>query len=587
MKRTHHCGELRPKHVGKKVVLMGWCDVRRDHGGLIFVDLRDRFGKTQVVFDPKSSQSVKTHAKEIRSEFVVAVEGKVRARPKGMENKKLETGGIEVLASECLILNRCPTPPFEIGDEVNVSEDIRLKYRFLDLRRPKMQRFLEKRHQTAQVVRKTLSELGFLEVETPVLTRSTPEGARDYLVPSRVQPGKFFALPQSPQLFKQLLMVAGFDKYFQIVKCFRDEDLRADRQPEFTQVDIEASFVDREDILSMVEKLMTAVFKEVTDEKNKIPFERLTYQEAMNTYGSDRPDRRLPGRLTDVSSIFRGSPFRVFSESVAEGKVVKALKIEKAVDLTRRDFTAWEEEAKRAGAKGLGWAKLTKEGWQSPIAKNFSEENTKALIQQLSLKEGDAILLVADRWKQACETLGVLRSSVAKRLGWSPSQKTDLFWVLDFPLFEWSEEEKRYVSVHHPFTSPHQEDLSWLAQEPQRVRSLGYDLVMNGNEIGGGSIRIHDRALQQQVFEILNISAAEAESRFGFLLSALEYGAPPHGGIALGFDRLVMLLVGGTSIRDVIAFPKTTSATCLMTEAPSVVDAAQLKDLHIAVTDRS
>lgn len=588
-KRTHLCGELTKKQVGKMVVLKGWCDVRRDHGGLIFVDLRDRTGKTQIVFDPQEFPKTLNAAKEIRSEYVLAVEGKVRKRPKGMENKKIATGEVEVLVGACAILNRCPTPPFEISDEVEAAEEIRLKYRFLDLRRPAMQKFLVLRHNTAQVVRNFLSQEGFVEVETPMLTRSTPEGARDYLVPSRVHAGKFYALPQSPQLFKQLLMVSGLDKYFQIVKCFRDEDLRADRQPEFTQVDIEASFVTRDDILEMVEGLMADLFKKVLGQKIKAPFERLSYKEAMNQYGSDKPDRRISWRLHDVSAIFKSSPFQVFANAVAQGKTVQAMKVTPAETLTRRDFEALEQEAKGLGAKGLGWAKLTgqdpdaAESWQSPIAKNFSPENRQALVQQLQLKTNDAVLFAADAWSLACQVLGSLRVSLAKKLKVLDETKTDLCWVLDFPLFEFCAEENRYVSVHHPFTSPNLEDTPLLSENPGLVRSLGYDLVMNGCEIGGGSIRIHDRALQQQVFEILNISAAEAQSRFGFLLSALEYGAPPHGGIALGFDRIVMLLTGGSSIRDVIAFPKTTSGTCLMTEAPAPVDAGQLRELHLSI----
>lgn len=580
MKRTHTCGELNAKQVGQKAVLMGWCDVRRDHGGLVFVDLRDRYGKTQVVLDPKQIRQ----AKEIRSEYVLAVSGTVRRRPKGMENKKLATGAIELAAEECTILNRSPTPPFEISEEIPVSEDLRLQYRFLDLRKTRQQQFLLVRHQVAQVVRNYFSQKGFLEIETPMLTRSTPEGARDYLVPSRVQPGKFFALPQSPQLFKQLLMVAGLDKYFQIVKCFRDEDLRADRQPEFTQIDVEASFVDREDIFELVEGLMANILKEVLKVKIKTPFDRLSYLQAIQDYGSDKPDRRIPWTIVDVSDVFKDSPFKIFARAIEEGKTIQALKVD-GTPLVRKDFESLEQEAIRLGAKGLGWAKLAPEGWQSPIAKNFSEAEKKGLIRKLKLQEGDAVLFIADEKILACTVLGELRLNLAKKLKAIDTDHHDFCWVVDFPLLEWSSLEKRYVSVHHPFTSPNPEDISLLTKEPQKVRSLGYDLVWNGSEIGGGSIRIHDRALQQQVFEVLNISSVEAEQRFGFLLKALEYGAPPHGGIALGFDRLVMLLSGADSIRDVIAFPKTASATCLMTEAPASVDSQQLKELHIRVTD--
>ena len=602
-KRSHYCGVLTKKEEGKKVILMGWVDVRRDHGGLIFVDLRDRTGLIQVVFDPAVLKEQFEPAKAIRSEFVLAVEGKVRRRPKGMENKKLETGEVEVLVGEYEVLNRSPTPPFEISRESDASEDLRLKYRFLDLRRPDMQKILQLRHHAAQSARDFLSTNGFIEVETPVLTRSTPEGARDYLVPSRVQPGRFFALPQSPQLFKQLLMVAGFDRYFQIVKCFRDEDLRADRQPEFTQIDIEASFVSRDDVLEFTEGLIAYIWKEVLGVKIKTPFERLTYTEAMDRYGSDKPDRRIPWELFEASAVFKNSPFKVFSGAVAEGKVIKVLKFGSVETFARRDFDQLEEEAKRLGAKGLGWAKITKDGWphhlsaddksasqtgqvvgwQSNIAKNFSEEERAHLTKSLKLKEGDGLLFVADRWQDACNFLGTLRVQLAKKLKIGISDKPDVLWVVDFPLLDWSKEESRFVSMHHPFTAPHAEDLSLIDSDPGKIRSFGYDAVMNGYEIGGGSIRIHDRALQTKIFELLSISSEDAQKRFGFLLSALEYGAPPHGGIALGLDRLVMLLTNTSSIRDVVAFPKTASCSCLMTEAPAAVDPAQLKELKISI----
>ncbi len=584
--RTHHCGELTDKNIGKKVVLNGWVDVRRDHGGLIFADLRDKWGKTQIVFDPKHDAASHKDAEKVRSEYVLSISGTVRVRPKGMENKKMPTGAVEVLVDRCEILNASKTPPFEISDAVETSEDLRLKYRFLDLRRPKMQQFLALRHRTAQVVRNFLSEQGYVEVETPVLTRSTPEGARDYLVPSRVNHGRFYALPQSPQLFKQLLMVAGLDKYFQIVKCFRDEDLRADRQPEFTQVDIEASFVERDDILEMVEGLITTVWKEILGKKIPTPLERLSYAEAMDRFGSDKPDRRIPWELVDVTKIFEGSPFKIFADAVASGKVVKALKVTPAEGLSRKDFDTLDTEAKLLGAKGLGWAKLTEEGWQSPIVKNFSEENKTALIKKLGLKKGDAVLLVADKASVANSVLGNFRLNLGRKLGLLDESRTDCFWLIDFPLFDWSEEEKRFVSVHHPFTSMHPEDVKWLDKDPGKVRSLGYDIVINGYEIGGGSIRIHDRQVQSKVFEILKITPEEAQSRFGFLLSALEFGAPPHGGLALGFDRMIMLLGGSSSIRDVVAFPKTASGTCLMTEAPAAVDANQLKELGIEFRNR-
>ena len=577
-KRTHTCGELTAKNIGKKVVLNGWVDVRRDHGGLIFIDLRDKGGKTQIVFDPQHKADSHKTAEAVRAEYVLSVGGTVRARPQGMENKKIPTGAVEVLIDDCHVLNAAKTPPFEISDATEVAEDLRLKYRFLDLRRPRMQQYLMLRHKASQVVRNFLSEAGFVEVETPVLTRSTPEGARDYLVPSRVNTGKFYALPQSPQLFKQVLMVSGLDKYFQIVKCFRDEDLRADRQPEFTQIDIEASFVERDDILKMVEELVACVWKETIGEKIEIPLERMTYAEAMERYGSDKPDRRIPWELADVTDVFRESPFKIF-----EGKFVKALKLTPAEKLSRKDFDTLDAEAKLLGAKGLGWAKLTEEGWQSPIAKNFSEANKAALIQKLGLKKGDAVLLVADKPSTANAVLGQFRLNLGKKLKLLDESRTDALWLIDFPLFEWSEEEKRFVSVHHPFTSLHPEDTEWLDKDPGKVRSLGYDIVINGYEIGGGSIRIHDQKLQSKVFDILKISKEEAKDRFGFLLSALEFGAPPHGGLALGFDRMIMLLTGCSSIRDVVAFPKTASGTCLMTEAPAPVDERQLKELGISI----
>ena len=580
MKRTHTCGELRTTDVGKKVILQGWVHSRRDLGGLTFIGLRDRFGITQVTINSQSASDAGTTVKDLRYEYVVEVSGSVSKRPAGQENRTLPTGEIEVEVALLTILNSSTTPPFLVEDDTKAAEELRLQYRYLDLRRPILQQQLIARHSTAQVVRRVLSDEGFLEVETPVLTKSTPEGARDYLVPSRISPGKFYALPQSPQLFKQLLMVAGFDRYFQIVKCFRDEDLRADRQPEFTQVDIEMSFLTRDDIFALIEKLLATVFKEVRGTDIRVPFDHVPYTEAMARYGSDRPDRRIPWELKDATDVFRHSGFKAFAEVVASNGAVKGINVGQA-ELSRKELDELEGFSKSLGAKGLASIRVGTDKWQSPIAKFLSEIEREALTKIFQLKPNDLFFLVADKRSVVDAVLGNLRLRLAKELGAIDKTKLDFLWVVDFPLFQWSEEEKRFVSVHHPFTAPHSDDGGLINSDPARVRSLSYDVVLNGSEIGGGSIRIHDRETQKQVFRVLGIGEAEAKTKFGFLLEALAMGAPPHGGIALGFDRLVMLLTGTDNIRDVIAFPKTTSASDLMCDAPSIVEAPQLRELGI------
>ena len=583
LRRTHNCCQLTAKDIGREVVLMGWVLRRRDHGGVIFIDLRDREGITQVVFNPSISPDIHDQAHTLRSEYVIAVKGRVDPRPEGMINPKLYTGEIEITVTELKILNTAETPPFLVEDDVDAAEAIRLKYRYMDLRRPQLQRNIILRHKAAAAVREYLNANGFLDIETPVLTRSTPEGARDYLVPSRIYPGHFFALPQSPQLFKQLLMIAGFDRYYQIVRCFRDEDLRADRQPEFTQIDIEMSFVGEEDLITLSEGLMTKLFKETLNVDLAPPFPRLTYAEAMARFGLDRPDVRFGLELVDVSEIVGASGFKVFANAVKNGGLVKALNAKGCIKFTRKEIDDLTEFVRIYRAKGLAYIKVREDGWQSPIAKFFTDQEKQALAEKIDMAPGDLVFFVADTPKVVNESLGNLRNHLGRKLGLIDDALFAFTWVTHFPLVEYDENEKRCQAVHHPFTAPLESDYEKLAQDPLAVNSRAYDLVLNGAEIGGGSIRIHDNEVQEKVFQALGIGAAEAEEKFGFLLQALKSGAPPHGGIAFGFDRLVMILCGQASIRDVIAFPKTQKSGCLLTNAPSTAGQEQLKDLNIRV----
>ena len=582
--RTHNCGQLRVDDIDSEVTLMGWVQRRRDHGGLIFVDLRDRYGITQVVFNPDVDRDSHEKAALLRSEYVIAIKGNVSKRPEGTKNPNLATGEIEVLVKGLKVLNEAKTPPFPIEEDVDVAEDTRLKYRYMDLRRRRLQRNLILRNKAAKIIRDCLYNEAFLEIETPFLTKSTPEGARDYLVPSRVNPGNFYALPQSPQLFKQLLMIAGYDRYFQIVKCFRDEDLRADRQPEFTQIDMELSFIDREDIFRIVEGMMALVFREVLNVDIKTPFKRLTYDDALERYGVDNPDTRFGLELKDVSDILEKSEFKVFADAVKQGGVVKAVNAKGCSGFSRKDLDNLVDLARVYGARGLAWLKYESGTWQSPIAKFLNDSDKTALYERMNLSEGDMLLLVADQAKVANGALGRLRLNIAERLGIIKQDTFDFTWIVDFPLLEYDQDEMRYTAVHHPFTAPVDEDIPKLKTEPDRVRAKAYDLVLNGSEIGGGSLRIYQRELQSAMFEVLKIGEEEAMAKFGFLLDALTYGAPPHGGMAIGFDRLIMILAGAESIRDVIAFPKTQKAACLMTDAPSKIDSKQLAELSLRLS---
>jgi len=579
--RTHSCNQLRGKDIDTDVCLMGWVQFRRDHGGLIFIDLRDREGLTQVVFSPEENAQAHERAHLLRSEYVLAIKGRVRSRPEGMLNANLPTGEIEVVVSEWKLLNTSKTPPFHIEDRVDVGENLRLEYRYLDLRRPRMSRNLVLRHKAAQAARGFLNEQGFLEIETPMLTKSTPEGARDFLVPSRVNQGQFYALPQSPQLFKQMAMVAGFDRYYQICRCFRDEDLRADRQPEFSQIDMEMSFVDEEQVMAVTEGLMQRIFKETLGVELAPPFPRMHYDEAMEKYGVDRPDTRFGLHLTDVSEVVRDSQFRVF----AKAELVKGLRVPGGGELTRKEIDDYTEFVKVFGAQGLAWIKIKENEWQSPFAKFLSQEERDGLAEKLGLEVGDIVFFQAGAPEMVNSALGNLRLKLGERFDLIDKKAFNFVWITDFPLFEWDPEEKRWVARHHPFTSAQEATREALLDNPGEARARAYDIVLNGTEIGGGSIRIHTREDQMRMFEALGLGEGEARYKFEFLLQALEFGAPPHGGIAFGLDRLVMYLADVDSIRDVIAFPKTQKATCMMTEAPDFVTNTQLRDLGIRLRD--
>ncbi|MFH1351946.1 MAG: aspartate--tRNA ligase [Pseudomonadota bacterium] len=581
-KRSHDCGSLRTENVGQEAILMGWVHSRRDLGNLIFIDLRDRGGLTQIIFDPQVDGESHKRAHVLRNEWVLAVRGKVSPRLEGQENPDLPTGAIELKVTHLKILNRTEVPPFQVEGMVDASETLRLKYRYLELRRRKVFQNFLKRHLIASCVRDYLNRQGFIEVETPFLTKSTPEGARDYLVPSRVNKGLFYALPQSPQLFKQLLMIAGFDRYYQIVRCFRDEDLRADRQPEFTQVDMELSFTDEEGVLVILEGMMGELFQKILDKRIETPIPRLQYREAMDRFGTDRPDTRFGMELKDITDHVKGSDFKVFRQVVDTGGVVKGINVVKgAPAFSRKTLDELSQWVTEKGAKGLVWAKVNEEGWQSSLNKFIGDEGKRAINEKFDATPGDLLLIIADKPSVVNQALGMLRLEVAKRLNLIREGDYAFVWVTHFPLLEYNEEEGRLEAVHHPFTAPLEEDLHLLLKQPEKVRARSYDLVLNGSEIGGGSVRIHTTSMQQEMFEILGISREEADRKFGFFLEALRYGAPPHAGIALGFDRLVAIMTGVESIREIIAFPKTQRATCPLTDAPSGVDQRQLEELGL------
>ncbi|MEI7731781.1 MAG: aspartate--tRNA ligase [Verrucomicrobiota bacterium] len=593
MKRTHHCNELRLTHVGQTVILNGWVHSRRDLGGVNFIDIRDREGRTQTVFDPSMSPAaICEQASALRSECVIRVTGAVRQRPVGTSNSKIATGEVEIIASELEVLNMAEVLPFPVDDPETaskVNEELRLKHRYLDLRRPEMAKNLRLRHKIAMATRNYFDENGFLEVETPMLFKSTPEGAREFMVPCRINPGMFYALPQSPQQFKQILMVAGVERYFQLAKCFRDEDLRADRQPEFTQVDLEMSFIDREDIYALIEGLLKRVWKTALNQDIPTPFKRISFYEALNRWGIDKPDSRFGLELVDFTEEFRASTFKVFSGTIANGGVVKAINAKGLACATQGQIETMTEYAKSFGAKGLAFIKVEKGEWKSPIVKFFSQAEKDALTQKLGIEEGDLVLFAADQWLNACEILGKIRlycAEVLKQQGklTIPADRFNFMWVVDFPLLSFDKEMNRWYSSHHPFTAPVAEDIPLLKTEPKKVRGQHYDVVVNGVELGGGSIRIHQPDVQKTIFEeILQIPPDMTKARFGYMLEAFRYGAPPHGGIALGFDRLIAILCGTPSIRDVIAFPKTAKGTCLMTDSPGIAEPRQLRDLHLEV----
>ncbi len=582
--RSYFCGEVPESAIGEKVTLKGWAQRRRDLGGLIFIDLRDRTGIIQIVFNPETSAEALEIAEKVRNEYVLNVEGLVVARDESTYNDNLKTGKIEVQVQSVTIINEAKTPPFEISDSTDVAEDVRLKYRYLDFRRPAMFNTLKMRHQVTKAVREHLDSEGFLDIETPILTKSTPEGARDYLVPSRVHPGEFYALPQSPQLFKQLLMVGGIERYYQIARCFRDEDLRADRQPEFTQIDIETSFLGQEDIIRLTENMMEKVMKEVKGIDVTLPFPRMTYDDAMNRFGSDKPDTRFGMELVDLSEIVKNSGFKVFTAAVEKGGQVKGINVKGGGErYSRKDIDALTEFAAVYGAKGLAWFKVEEDGLKGPIAKFFTEEESKAIQAILEAQAGDLLLFVADKKNVVADSLGALRLKLGRELDLIDQSLFNFLWVTDWPLLEYKEEDGRYYAAHHPFTMPFREDLELLDNEPGKVRAQAYDIVLNGYELGGGSLRIFERDIQEKMFSVLGFTPEEAKEQFGFLLNAFEYGTPPHGGIALGLDRLVMLLAGSSNLRDTIAFPKTASASCLLTDAPGEVSKAQLYELHLSL----
>ncbi|HDF5518030.1 TPA: aspartate--tRNA ligase [Staphylococcus aureus] len=584
-KRTTYCGLVTEAFLGQEITLKGWVNNRRDLGGLIFVDLRDREGIVQVVFNPAFSEEALKIAETVRSEYVVEVQGTVTKRDPETVNPKIKTGQVEVQVTNIKVINKSETPPFSINEEnVNVDENIRLKYRYLDLRRQELAQTFKMRHQITRSIRQYLDDEGFFDIETPVLTKSTPEGARDYLVPSRVHDGEFYALPQSPQLFKQLLMISGFDKYYQIVKCFRDEDLRADRQPEFTQVDIEMSFVDQEDVMQMGEEMLKKVVKEVKGVEINDAFPRMTYKEAMRRYGSDKPDTRFEMELIDVSQLGRDMDFKVFKDTVENDGEIKAIVAKDAAEqYTRKDMDALTEFVNIYGAKGLAWVKVVEDGLTGPIGRFFETENVETLLTLTGAEAGDLVMFVADKPNVVAQSLGALRVKLAKELGLIDETKLNFLWVTDWPLLEYDEDAKRYVAAHHPFTSPKEADIAKLGTAPEEAEANAYDIVLNGYELGGGSIRIHDGELQEKMFEVLGFTKEQAQEQFGFLLDAFKYGAPPHGGIALGLDRLVMLLTNRTNLRDTIAFPKTASATCLLTNAPGEVSDKQLEELSLRI----